>query len=780
MRERWLAAAALAAATSAVLATAGSPPPPAAPTGIELSVDGRGLRRSFSVASVELDLSWLGTEARSDAPGEAFLEVLSLDEAGVPRPFDPSREGPLRFAVPWRLDSSWPGRRARLSFVMRDETHTRFSVSAARREGAPRYRGLVGDGDAFSLLWGRREVAASGYDDWIDLDRDGDLDLLLGGTDHRLRVLENVGGRRFADRGFLASDGEVLRLPRDEGRRSWVSVDGCDGDGDGDSDLLLHFLAGPLQGQVAFYENGSGPADPPGARPPRWLDRGPLLTRAGRPVLGSATCADWDGDSRTDVITAAEDLIVLYRNEGPGPVRSGVLAEGVPLAANGAPIELRRARPETADLDADGDLDLLVGTDDGRVLLFANEGSRSEPVLAAGRMLVHHGYMDARTGVKAADFDGDSRLDLAVGRYWHRTDHGDEPPVFGRLYLGVGDPSELRFEERDAAGGAPHAEGFLPVDALRQNAVRVADWDADGRPDLVVGDTDGWVWLFRNAGRGLFPLFEPGRRLRAGGEPIRVLGEQGEGRRAGYARPEVADWDADGRQDLLVADGRGWLTLFLNRGPQNRPDLAPGVRVEAAGKPIDGTGRGSVLVTDWNGDGLQDVIFGMAGEDISRNYAWPPLNPGNQSRDHGFLFYRNVGTARAPVLAAPQWVRAGPHGGREIALLRPNLGSFVDWDGDGRRDLLACEFEDVVRLFRNTQKVPGRPRFASSPTGEVLLEGEILESISGVFAFDWTGDGDPDLLTGQGHAGSGLRFFEHDYVRDLRQGTLPAVTVVGR
>jgi hypothetical protein len=307
--------------------------------------------------------------------------------------------------------------------------------------------------------------------------------------------------------------------------------------------------------------------------------------------------------------------------------------------------------------------------------------------------------------------------------------------------------------------------------------VRAVDWDDDGRVDLIAGDTDGYVWLFRNLGGGpSYPLFGAGRRIEAAGEPIRVLGEEAEGRRAGYARPEVVDWNDDGRKDLLVADGRGWLTLWLNEGTDAAPLFGKGTRVVADGRPIDGTGRASVLVTDWNGDGKKDVIFAMAGEDSSRDYDWPHRNA-DPSRDQGILFYRNVGTDAAPVLASPQWVRAGRFGGQPIDLRRPNLGSFVDWDGDGRKDLIACEFEDTVRLFRNTARQPGRPRFTATEAGDVLLSGEILEAISGAQAFSWYGEGAPDILTGQGHAGSGLRLFAHDYIRDSLARTLPVVTI---
>jgi hypothetical protein len=72
---------------------------------------------------------------------------------------------------------------------------------------------------------------------------------------------------------------------------------------------------------------------------------------------------------------------------------------------------------------------------------------------------------------------------------------------------------------------------------------------------------------------------------------------------------------------------------------------------------------------------------------------------------------------------------------------------------------------------------PGtEPEFAD-PEGTVILQASSPQMISGVDVLDWNGDGDLDLLTGQGHGGSGLRFFERDWIEDELHDSHPLVTV---
>jgi hypothetical protein len=278
--------------------------------------------------------------------------------------------------------------------------------------------------------------------------------------------------------------------------------------------------------------------------------------------------------------------------------------------------------------------------------------------------------------------------------------------------------------------------------------VRACDWDNDGRKDLLAGDTDGHIWLFRNLSKHLFPLFSAGTKIQAGGK---ILSTQKTG---GHARFDVCDWDNDGRKDLLVADGGGSVTLFLNEGTDARPRLAAGHPVSAGGRPIRRGGRSSLVVCDWNSDGKKDVLFA--------------------DQDNGYVVFLNEGTDAKPVLAEAKSFGLDKY-------TRPNMGSFVDWDGDGKKDFLGCHFENNVRFYKNVGAGgSGRePRFAD-PEGVIIVEPYTTTMvISGADAVDWNRDGDLDILTGQGHGGGALRFFERDYIENRLKKTHPQAVVTG-
>lgn len=753
-----------------------------------MNVDPVRSGRSNSPASVELNpvqtLVSCGIFGTFD---ESTIEVIAYNSSGQPVVFDPTRQGYEKYLLPWRIQKRYGIDTINLSFVLPNSSYRTYAVyfdTVESKLGRPwRYPGIVGDGDLFVVGYQRREINACGHDDWCDFDGDGDLDIFKGGTEPYIYCYENVGGNKFEPRGRLTTGGQEFLFPMDGNNRSWLTPEFCDWDGDGDLDLFIWGPTGPYAGELIAYEN----ITQPGGTLTYSSDPVVVRTKSGKSIGGIVTIVDWDGDGKLDMISGRDSLINFHKNISQSRKISDIRVEdAVYIKANGVEIYVWSPRVDCVDIDDDGDLDMFVGTEEGRIYFFKNVGTRTEPVFTIGRIVAFYEYMDSKSAVKVADFDGDGLLDFVVGRYWERTQWGEQPRIYGRMYKNIGTRASPKFEARDAFGGSPYTERFQICDAVRQNGVRAVDWNNDGLLDLIASDTDGFVWFFRNKTGHLFPVFEEGERLYAGGKPLRVYGEEREARAAGYARCDICDWNNDGKKDLLVADGRGWLWLYLNEGTDAAPVLAEGQRLYAANEyntamlPIDGTARGSVLVCDWNNDGKKDVIFAMVGHDnLSENYNWPPP-PGSSSssgEDKGFLYYPNIGTDAEPVLGYPKWIKTTS--GELITYpSRPNLGSFVDWNGDGKKDFITGEFESSVRLYINigTGAVGAEPRF-SSVDGITLVQPFTVQMCSGADAVDFNGDGDLDILTGQGHGGSGLRYYERDYIDDYINKTYPEVSL---
>ncbi|MBI4602857.1 MAG: VCBS repeat-containing protein [Planctomycetes bacterium] len=742
---------------------------------IVLRVDPRRGGRSESPASVRLDFAVALAEA--GIPGawhEDSIEVVAYDAAGEPAAFDSERRGHERYLLPWRIERLYGAAEATLRFVLPSERFTAVAVyvdSVEAGTGQPgRYRGLVGDGDFLVEDFGRRELGATHFDAFADLDGDRDLDLFQGGVEPFLRCLENTGGNRYADRGWLSSGGKVLTLPRNEGNnRSWVVPHFHDLDGDGDLDLFPSFTDGPYAHRILFFENATA-----GGWPLTFADRGPLATARGTPIAGGPQEGGWfpsvafvedldgDGDGHLDLVVGSKDRCWLYRGIGRDASGRRLWAEAEALRAGGEEIILPNPCFEVADVDSDGDRDLLAAPQSGQVLLYENvdEGApRRSLVLAAGRVIAYgerHVVQSTHPRVTAADFTGDGHLDLVVDRAWELADLArvSDERDFGALLANAGTRTAPRWERRDARHGAPCTEGFPICDAVRQNVVRAFDWDSDGRTDVLAGDADGFVWWFRNATGSRFPVFARPVRLRAGGG---FLSHAASG---GHARPDVCDYNGDGLPDLLVADGSGAVTAYLNEGTRERPALGAGRRVEAVGadgvsRPIALGTRAHLLACDWSSDGKLDLVVS---DQDSRAF-------------HVLLNVGKAGEGSMPRLSAPRKLDLEP-------CLRPNLGSFVDWDGDRKKDLIACEFESSIRLYRNAGSgAPGEEPVLRDRKGAVLVKPWTVMMISGADAVDWNRDGDLDLLTGQGHGGSGIRFYERDFIEDELAGTHPVAAV---
>ena len=276
---------------------------------------------------------------------------------------------------------------------------------------------------------------------WIDVDKDGDLDLYLVKWGNANRLFRNDGSGGFSEiAGALGLDDTGLA----EGS-AWA-----DYDGDGDLDLYL-VLAGANR---LFRNNGASFTDVAAAA---GVDDG----GQGR----GAAWADYDDDGDPDLYLANCGDNVLYENLGNGSF--GAVA-GAPLSGSGE----CSMGAVWGDTDNDGDLDLFVTHYfDDASRLFRNDGGGSFTDITGATL----GQAGDWTGAALLDFDNDGDLDIYVTRDdWN----GDFAP--NKLYENTG-------------GGFVDASGALTGVAAESYGFGVADYDRDGLLDIYLAN-----WLAEN------------------------------------------------------------------------------------------------------------------------------------------------------------------------------------------------------------------------------------------------------------------------------------------
>ncbi|MEM7202644.1 MAG: VCBS repeat-containing protein [Planctomycetota bacterium] len=279
-----------------------------------------------------------------------------------------------------------------------------------------------------------------------DLDGDGDQDLVFGNRLQQNRLFLNDGAGRFVD---VTSS----RMPADNDATHALAC--CDVDRDGDLDLVI----GNQRQQNRLYLN-DGTAmfvDATSARMPMDLDG-----------TEAVTCCDVDGDGDHDLVCGnaggvTPDPNRLYLNDGMGTFRD-VTANRMPRT-DGDTVAI-----VAADVDGDGDLDLVLGNDGFPVaeknLLFINDGTGR----FADESARLPGHVDDTRALSCGDLDGDGDLDLVIGN------HGSSAGQQNRVYANDG---AGRFTDVTAT--------LLPpsLDATRELAC--ADLDNDGDFDVVSG-----------------------------------------------------------------------------------------------------------------------------------------------------------------------------------------------------------------------------------------------------------------------------------------------------
>jgi hypothetical protein len=165
---------------------------------------------------------------------------------------------------------------------------------------------------------------------------------------------------------------------------------------------------------------------------------------------------------------------------------------------------------------------------------------RGNGKFASGQVVIERGRLGidgAHVGLHVVDWEGDGDFDIVVGGGMQ-----EERLRHVCLLRNIGNAKEFKFDEPEPI----HADG-KPILAAEYNAAPVAaDWDADGKLDLILGCGDGSVLWFQNTGSRESPTFAAAQTLVP---PPAGLSDRGK-----QARPCVVDWNDDGRLDLVVGD----------------------------------------------------------------------------------------------------------------------------------------------------------------------------------------------------------------------------------
>ncbi len=422
---------------------------------------------------------------------------------------------------------------------------------------------------------------------FADIDADGDYDLFIGNADGRIVFYRNIGSREeavwmFVSDDYLGTSVGWLALPAladvdDDGDLdffvgSWGDIshwrnDGApiapswtlvthqyaniyeeggglapafaDLDQDGDLDMLLGWAYGPLR----TYTNLGTPTSPVWARAVD--DTCPLdLGGYSTPVL-----ADWDDDGDLDLLIGEyHSRVHMLRNDASEYAEPAWTDVGLVAAVD--PDHLYRAAPALVDIDADGDLDLFVGEDDGTMDFLRNIGSSSNPnwVLAATD---YEGF-DVGSHAKPTfgDLGDDGDYDLLVGAQDGRL----------HFYENVGTPTTPSWAAPD--------HYYEELDVGNYSAPLLADLDGDLDLDLLLGDEEGRVWALENDG----------------GDWVLLARQYGAARPDDHTAPALGDLNGDGWPDLLVGSLAGGLQLYLDRGAEPPAEgLPPGGALTASG-----------------------------------------------------------------------------------------------------------------------------------------------------------------------------------------------------
>lgn len=485
-----------------------------------------------------------------------------------------------------------------------------------RNVGTPENPKFVRDDNLLREVNEKEYHNSVSYPFLADLDGDGDYDLILSSF-RGLQYYRNVGDRNYPI--FFKIDNfffEVNKYTGNDAKPVFVDIDG-----DGDLDLFIgigeSLFGGPVAGTIYGFRNTGRKTFPRFV-----LDR--ALTRGIQDVGLNAfpAFADLNGDGKVELLVGRDQNTFAYfinsgSKKNPQWVRQ-------PITFGNFETKSYWKNPTFADIDNDGDYDLIYGSADGELYFYRNIGNSKKPNFKLESQLFEPiRIAGGSASVSLADFDKDGDYDLLSGDY-----------LGGFQYFeNKGNKFHPNFKKNNRIFGGISVPSFsTPI---------FVDIDNDGDFDIVSGALDGKVYCFINTKNGFIENHTIFKNIRVREKSV----------------PASADLNGDGFIDFLICGGSpDNFLLLINDGKNNFK--------------VDNSFLGNVnflydsrpTFADVDCDGDFDLVIG--------------------NRDGRLIYYENTGTPQKPIFEINRDLF------KEIKVKQNASPGFADLDGDGKPELI--------------------------------------------------------------------------------------------
>jgi hypothetical protein len=412
---------------------------------------------------------------------------------------------------------------------------------------------------------------------------------------------------------------------------------------------------------------------------------------------GGVAIFDYNGDSRPDIFfTNGADIATLkkdspkysnrlFRNDGNGIFTD--VTEKAGLTGTGYDMGVA-----AADFDNDGSPDLFVAGVHHSTLYHNNgDGTFTDITVKSGldaslnRPDPEFGPFWAITAVWV-DINNDGLLDLFVVNYM-QWKYSPEPLCSFRETVDYcspkffkGQPNQLFINKGDGTFKDATQEWGLRAHVGKGMGAGMADYDADGRPDIFVPNDAAYNSLFHNLGNKFEEVaFETGVALAEEGSFISGMGL------------DFRDFNNDGLPDIVfVALNNQTFPLLQNTGRGNFREVTTESGMREPTRQMAGFGAG---LYDFDNDGWKDLF-------VSRGHVESVAAP-SQPIDQFNTVFRNLG-------ASGKWMPLTEEAGLMSSPAARHRGlAFGDLDGDGRIDVVVTALGKDAEIWMNRSESAG-------------------------------------------------------------------------